>query len=418
MTWAHFSFHANRLSSELLAPLTAASDLPIHPTLSTPFKSEILTQLTQNACEMTRKERTSLWKMKHLLTRLGGDHTWVPTGMLETEGDLELFREDKTLYQNNLLLPGSDEVDEGETSTVLSVDAPDIPAIEVGEHEDENNEEAQENSSAKENRLGDAHKSIALGVEDNTDDVAMIDASEDVKPTDSTVLNQEPVTADSLDVNSNEGEFGAIKAESEPDPDETLVDESTILEDDQDTGTSAQGVVATNGHNNGQDANLEEADEAVQDGDDAPEPRRMRTRAQAQAASDESPSNTRSASPDSEPLIDPYFLAPPNSIPDRNVGIPVNEADEVRRILQLYIQKQEEVCRGAEKVYNGLLKAERLRKTVLKWAKAEGHVGEMSDGEDWYDMEEWNLSEELKKGQDEEEEDAATTAKKTRTRRQ
>jgi hypothetical protein len=58
---------------------------------------------------------------------------------------------------------------------------------------------------------------------------------------------------------------------------------------------------------------------------------------------------------------------------------------------------------------------------VMKWAKAEGHVGpnrDMSDGEDWYDKEEWGLEEDLKKGQDEEEEDAATTAKKTRTRRQ
>lgn len=62
-----------------------------------------------------------------------------------------------------------------------------------------------------------------------------------------------------------------------------------------------------------------------------------------------------------------------------------------------------------------------MRHLVMKWAKAEGHVGEdrgMSDGEDWYDKEEWGLTEDLKKGQDEEEEDAATTAKKTRTRRQ
>jgi hypothetical protein len=89
--------------------------------------------------------------------------------------------------------------------------------------------------------------------------------------------------------------------------------------------------------------------------------------------------------------------------------------------LQLYIQKQEEVCRGAQSVYEGLLKADRYRHLVMKWAKAEAHVGanrDMSDGEDWYDKEEWGLDEDLKKGQDEEEEDAATTAKKTRTRRQ
>jgi hypothetical protein len=100
------------------------------------------------------------------------------------------------------------------------------------------------------------------------------------------------------------------------------------------------------------------------------------------------------------------------------LGLPPIEAEETRRLLQLYIQKQEEVCRGSARLYDGLLKAERLRKTVYKWAKADGHVGEMSDGEDWYDKEEWGLTEDLKKGQDEEEEDAVTTAKKTRTRRQ
>jgi hypothetical protein len=41
----------------------------------------------------------------------------------------------------------------------------------------------------------------------------------------------------------------------------------------------------------------------------------------------------------------------------------------------------------------------------------------MSDGEDWYDKEEWGLTEDLKKGQDEEEEDTTTTGKKTRNRR-
>jgi hypothetical protein len=120
-------------------------------------------------------------------------------------------------------------------------------------------------------------------------------------------------------------------------------------------------------------------------------------------------------------LVHPYFLVPRSSHGDRNVGLPQHEAEETRRLLQLYIQKQEEVCRGAQRVYEGLLKADRYRKLVMKWAKAEGHVGlnrDMSDGEDWYDKEEWGLDEDLKKGQDEEEEDAATTAKKTRTRRQ
>lgn len=130
---------------------------------------------------------------------------------------------------------------------------------------------------------------------------------------------------------------------------------------------------------------------------------------------------SRAASPSAasagDPLIHPIFLAPKPAHPDRDVGLPEQEAEDVRRLLQLYVQKQEEVCRGTEKLYHGLLKADRMRKTVLEWTKAEAHVGEMSDGEDWYDKEEWGLTEDLKKGQDEEEEDTTQTQKKTRNRK-
>lgn len=119
-------------------------------------------------------------------------------------------------------------------------------------------------------------------------------------------------------------------------------------------------------------------------------------------------------------FVHPMFIAPVGAKPDRDVGIPDQEAEDIRRLLALYVQKQEEVCRGARKLYLGLLKAEKLRHDVLHWSKAEAHSGanrDMSDGEDWYDKEEWGLTEDLKKGQDEEEEDTQTTGKKTRNRR-
>jgi len=119
-------------------------------------------------------------------------------------------------------------------------------------------------------------------------------------------------------------------------------------------------------------------------------------------------------------FIHPLFLAPRSAHPDRNLGLPEQEAEDVRRLVQLYVQKQEEICRGARKLHEGLLKADRLRKTVLQWSKAEAHCGsdrDMSDGEDWYDKDEWGLIEDLKKGQDEEEEDQTTQQKKTRNRR-
>lgn len=205
---------------------------------------------------------------------------------------------------------------------------------------------------------------------------------------------------------------------------------------DQDTEALADGLSASNnvvyapeaidqsGDLDKDGLEAAEVEGTAEDQDEIPIPRRMRTRAQAQAASDNTTtSRTRSMTPDSsaENAIHPYFLAPQKSHPDRDLGLPPHEAEETRRLLQLYIQKQEEVCRGAQRVYEGLLRADRYRHLVMKWAKAEGHVGadrDMSDGEDWYDKDEWGLTEDLKKGQDEEEEDAATTAKKTRTRRQ
>jgi hypothetical protein len=119
-------------------------------------------------------------------------------------------------------------------------------------------------------------------------------------------------------------------------------------------------------------------------------------------------------------FVHPIFLPPFGAKADRDMGIPENEAEDVRRLLALYVQKQEEVTRGARRLHEGLLRADRLRGNVLHWAKAEAHCGpnrDMSDGEDWYDKEAWGLVEDLKKGQDEEEEDTTTTGKKTRNRR-
>ena len=118
------------------------------------------------------------------------------------------------------------------------------------------------------------------------------------------------------------------------------------------------------------------------------------------------------------PPIHPIFIAPASAKPHPDYGLPPIEAEETRRLLMVFVQKQEEICRSAEKLYRKLLLADRQRKTVLEWCKAEGHVGEMSDGEDWYDKEEWGLKENLKKGQaDDAVEDEAVQGKKTRGRR-
>lgn len=142
---------------------------------------------------------------------------------------------------------------------------------------------------------------------------------------------------------------------------------------------------------------------------------RMTTRARAHAASTPSPPLSPSAGIDA---IHPLFAFATDSLPDRDFGLPPNEAEETRMLLMAYVQKQDEVARVTSDLHHGLLQADRMRQDVFKWAKAEAHVGEMSDGEDWYDNEEWGLEQDLMKGRDEEDDETAVAGKKsTRQRR-
>ncbi|KAK2626093.1 hypothetical protein QTJ16_004355 [Diplocarpon rosae] len=379
----------------LLAPLTSASELPDHPTLSKPFLSKSLTELTRAAGEMVQKEKASLWKVKHLLTRLMGDDTWYSCGSLETDKDFALFIDERDRSHIDMLGKAIARVegDQISTGTLALEDA-----------------EQPEGLLAVDDRSRAVSHGPIQTMEKVADEDTVIEPSRNQRET-SEIRVDNGEAAKSTNAPRDVGKK-SIPAEGPP---------STLRDGAQ---TANHTVNGTNGYHVSQAEDIEIAGgEPGEDREDLPAPRRMRTRAQAQAVSDNNTVRTRSATPDSgnELYIHPYFLAPASSRPDRNVGLPPPEADETRRLLQLYIQKQEEVCRGAQKVYDGLLRADRYRKLVMKWAKAEAHVGlnrDMSDGEDWYDKEEWGLDEDLKKGQDEEEEDAATTAKKTRTRRQ
>ncbi|KFX91526.1 hypothetical protein V490_05857 [Pseudogymnoascus sp. VKM F-3557] len=397
---------------ELLAPLTSVTDLPNHPTLSRPFTSKTLTELTLNARSMMQKEKETLWKMKRLLTRLSGDHIWVPTAILETVNDISFFGDGRAEYREHLL--------------------------EKNRSEDARSEDTAMNG-APQTDAATPEQAVDNAVTEN--DVAMVDvpaqngSGQEVKASTSVEPTTSEGAANVANGESKAGESDAAKNTAEPENDTNISGADKM--DGVVTDGESKAAATADAEDAGEDKNnqFEDPDTTLPDPDvpaddeseekdetDAPEPRRMRTRAQAQAASDDNVrSRTRSLSSSSnDSFIHPFFLAPPSAIPDRDIGLPTQEADETRRLLQLFVQKQEEVCRGSEKLYEGLLKADRLRNDVMKWAKAEAHTGEngMSDGEDWYDMEEWNLDEELKKGQDEDDEDAATTAKKTRTRRQ
>ena len=394
-----------KICADLLAPLTAASDLPGHPTLAKPFLSKTLTELTRHAGEMVQKEKASLWRMKHLLTKLSGDHTWIPCESVETENDFILFADERDPQRGNQLQKtiSKDDGDHLSTGTLASEDGAQAAPLMITQGETPKEGASDAEKGTVEGAAGDGDVTMVS----TADEVTVTDTNrEGERSTIKTVGKAQEADVTKQPTENTAGEDHEASAAG-------VMDVDVAAQPEENSENQGQALVTTEGG----------AEAGEDDQEDLPAPTRMRTRAQAQAASDNATTRTRSATPDSniESFIHPYFLAPQKAHPDRDLGLPQHEAEETRRLLQLYIQKQEEVCRGAQRVYEGLLRADRYRHLVMKWAKAEAHVGlnrDMSDGEDWYDKEEWGLDEDLKKGQDEEEEDAATTAKKTRTRRQ
>ena len=203
-------------------------------------------------------------------------------------------------------------------------------------------------------------------------------------------------------------------------PDGAMEDEAKVAagaEAVNGTGPTTNGT-AHQADTDGAQDNDEEAPSAA--GDDASDDtsqaaHRMTTRARAQAASTPSPPQSPSGLADQ---VHPLFLFSTDSLPDRDFGLPPTEAEETRMLLMAYVQKQEEVARATSDLYQGLMQADRMREDVFNWCKAEAHIGEMSDGEDWCDNEFWSLDHDLIKGRDEEEDETANTGKKsTRQRR-
>jgi hypothetical protein len=194
-----------------------------------------------------------------------------------------------------------------------------------------------------------------------------------------------------------------------------LADSNSVLateldgEDGRDKKPKTNGTTpaANRAEENGTDqpeTNDEDAME-VDEPDQGVQTRRMTTRSQALVVQP-----YRSPSPTS---VHPSFLAPP-PVPPVDFS---NPDEEPLGPLLSYISKQEEIVRSYGELYQGLVKALRMRREVYKWCKAEGHVGEMSDGEDWIDLEEWGLKPgELVKGKEEDDNEnvAETTGRRGR----
>jgi hypothetical protein len=357
--------------------------------------------------DLMHKEKKALWKVKALLTELCGDHTWAPGGMFTNSTDGDLFPEDLGMRMRELALPplalentpSSTPTVNGEPirkSVGLLQNGGGAPSLDVDGTD--RRDHSTLHPSAGEARVNGAGSSRRSNHEADHEDESENNRIALLKKSLATARDAaQPVSASRADSTRLQN---GVKAAAPPE--ESRAEGGGGGGGGRGSSKTDQALVPA-GSPTDQKADISMTDSAI----DMSRPR--------------SATSNPADDPFSELFIHPFFLAPGSALPDRNLGLPEQEAEDVRRLVQLYVQKQEEVCRGTTRLYEGLLKADRLRKTVLKWSKAEAHVGalrDMSDGEDWYDKEEWGLTEDLKKGQDEEEEDtAAQTQKKTRNRR-
>ncbi|OAX78575.1 hypothetical protein ACJ72_07115, partial [Emergomyces africanus] len=383
---------------EILAPLKHPSELATHPAMSHPYTSKTLQRMVENANAKLRQEQEILHKAKRLHRELLGDAPWMPCGFLETMDDRNIF--DPNYGYSAHASPKPENV-RGKSSQSSRRASAMNRAVQTRK---DFSTSLPNNDSANH-----AVNGVSLGQQTTDRDVEMEEPSETkdtrqpAKPNGQAVSPPESTNGDNLLKRAEEKEQSAksttnensCKTKVEP-KDSSLADAATINGDEIPMGKDGDGTedeAAADGNNNDDDD--DDNDEATS----SPEPpRRMTTRARANQAANQpttptSSDTARSGSPscttynNKDPLtMHPIFLLPLTPL-DRTCGLPPTEADEVRRMLWSYIQKQEETVRASMRMYQMLLGACRKKDRVWEWCKAEGHVGELSDGEDWYDRE-------------------------------
>ena len=393
--------------------------------MSVPYKSKALETMVQNAQDMVFQEQSSLWRMQDILTAFRGDRPFAPCGIFETENDHLLLRhvEPEAFVKNST----SSKIDSVPSSANVNWDSLSDPRLVAGLEDAVKHGAAEATKEAQlvEKMEGIETHDAAYGSTPRTKDEMMMDAL------DSATTNVNRMTEESMGIrgpasdesaNAEEGKQIQSSKDQIPTTDGNTLDhlpEADALTDGNGQATASHETVQTsdsavpeqaNGTSDQAQPNTAPTDATIPSPQTngpvspslLPQTHRMTTRARAQATNTDSEASPTPLHLQStrNPRIHPFFLPPPSSLPDRNAGLRPDLADDLRRTLTSYVQKQEEVVRQCSELLDGLRKALRSRKEVWAWCRAEAHVGEMSDGEDWIDEEEWGLDGPLRKGED------------------
>ncbi|EFQ96708.1 hypothetical protein MGYG_08632 [Nannizzia gypsea CBS 118893] len=352
-------FSSTRLD-DLLAPLTHPSELANH-SMANAYTNKAITTMIERINRRLRLERHALWQAKNVYRQLVTDSIWMPCGAVERDDDAELFG------------------------------APTPHSM------------AQEPSGSNPTATNSSDR---MNVDQHSDINGDISTSKDRKNDDKKV--DQP---DQPPDNSHDPDGDAIMESADANERES--------NDRKGGGGEPEGDQAESGSPKDKDKDKEMTDDGFL------HPRRMTTRAQV-SANQNTASQEKQNEKENEALsleVDPIFRLPRMPLEEQNCGLTQSEADETRRMLWAYIQKQGESVRLFTEMLKMLRKSHRMKEEVWEWCKAEAHIGEMSDGEDWYDKERWGLGEgeDLRKGADEEEteglDEGRPTGKRGRGRR-
>ena len=400
--------------------------------------------MARNAEETLRQERAHLHRIKRLFTRFRGDEDWAPCGIMEPDTVSMVSQQNsrdadcQPQPSHELALEGGAQivVEAAKIKGVGTTEELSIQEVDPAESLPNNLIDEKASSEMQIDVLEEEikpSKQAAQGSATKTEDQANYERG-DVRREDDKPPVQSPIHMSHDSANN----FGALKGEAI----EVQMQEDTKCP----IGSTNPDIQSVNPYSNLPSPPAEIEAQAQTETEDETSTslsfqHRVVTRAQTQAKSKtptppisshnrEDAANHRIADVGLQeaeeeegdveefvPDVHPFFTFPASAIPNRDMNLLPHQADEIRRQLLLWVQKQEEVVRGMEELCYGLLRADRMRSDVLRWTKAEGHLHEMSDGEDWYDREEWGLEEDLVKGKEEDDDDTAATAKKTRQRR-
>lgn len=429
-------------------PLTNAGNLDKHPALSVPYNGKILKELINNAREVVEREQAALHRMKQVLVRLGGDDPWAPCGDFMTDQDVLLLNPmNMDAYEPSVILQepadfmdiepsvatqteqeasiqGEDKTDIGDALGIINSEA----------HDAYSNLEGEPNG-APGHTNGDMVRGHIPGPDDTMSAAGIPRRKSDnesnkngdlknpteARGTDTSAEQDTPIEAANETAMDRPPMSQTIKLEA--DAENTNPGNATDAQDHDPAAIAHPQAIENTRTDDMTDTRPPTRDDTLATPDDAAPLHRMTTRARA-AASPGPPSISAASTPgdlcthDGEPSIHPFFSLAPTSLPCSSAGLPHFEATDIRRLLLVYVQKQGEVVRGASTLLSNLRRADRLRRTVWRWCRSEAHLGEMSDGEDWVDAEEWGIGTEgLKKGEEVEEEEVVSGGKKTRQRR-